>query len=206
MPETPNHVAESPHAANTTDILEDVKRDPEAARDRLISYSYSRLRRLARRMLKDYPGVRQQLESGDVLHPALLRLHRALAEVSLESSKHFWNLAAMKIRQELLGLARFYAAKPKLITLGDSSDAEEELGPRSDSTSEPGGLESWVRFHELINELPEKEREVFYLVWFDFLSQDQAAEVLGVSVRTVRRLWLSARLKMAAWMGGERPS
>jgi RNA polymerase sigma-70 factor (ECF subfamily) len=201
MPESPNHVADSPCAANTTDLLN------EQNPDRLISYSYSRLRRLARRMLKDYPAVRRQVESGDVLHPALMRLHRALAEVSPQSSKRFWNLAAMKIRQELLGLARAYAEKPRAITpKQNSSDAEDVLGKQPDAIGEPGSLDDWTRFHQLIDQLEEKEREVFHLVWYDWLTQQQAADLLGVSVRTVRRLWLSARLKIARWMDGERPS
>jgi RNA polymerase sigma factor (sigma-70 family) len=205
MPETPSSVANSPQPANTTGLLEDLKaEDREAARARLINYSYARLRRLARRMLRHYPIVRQQVESGDVLHPALMRLQRALAEVSPDSSKHFWNLAAMKIRQELLSLAREYANKPRPITPGNSSDAEDVLDRQADATGEPGDLDAWVRYHELINDLPPREREVFYLVWYDWLTQEQAAEVLGVSVRTVRRLWLSSRIKMATWMCGER--
>jgi RNA polymerase sigma-70 factor (ECF subfamily) len=205
MPETPSDDADSPKPNNTTSLIGGFGGNREEARDKLIDYAYARLRRLARRMLRNYPSLRLQVESGDVLHPALLRLRNALMTVTPESSRHFWNLAALNIRRELLNLARKYATEHKARVCLKHEDAEEALGKQEDAIG-PSDVDGWARFHQLIDDLPEREREVFYLVWYDWLTQEQTADVLGVSLRTVRRLWLSARLKMTSWMCGERLS
>ena len=54
----------------------------------------------------------------------------------------------------------------------------------------------WTEFHEQIEALPEEEREVFNLVWYQQLTHEQAAEVLGVTTRTVRRRWQDARYRL----------
>src|SRR6516164_5702899 len=50
------------------------------ARDGLIGVACERLRRLTRRMLGDFPGVRRWEETDDVLSEAVLRLCRALED------------------------------------------------------------------------------------------------------------------------------
>ena len=53
-----------------------------------------------------------------------------------------------------------------------------------------------VRIPRLVEPLPDDEREVFALVWYHDLSQAEAADVLGVSVRTVIRRWQAARIRL----------
>jgi RNA polymerase sigma factor (sigma-70 family) len=53
--------------------------------------------------------------------------------------------------------------------------------------------------------LPVREREAFGLFWYHGLSQAEAAAVLNVSVPTVKRWWLSARLRLKAALKGQRP-
>ena len=60
---------------------------------------------------------------------------------------------------------------------------------------------SWFQLHgqelhEHVERLPEQEREVFGLLFYEGLAQAEAARVLGVSVPTVKRLWRSARLRL----------
>ena len=61
----------------------------------------------------------------------------------------------------------------------------------------------WTDFHRLAGGLPEAEREVFDLLWYQDLTQEEAAALLGVDVRTVQRRWRSARLNLAAALKGE---
>jgi RNA polymerase sigma-70 factor (ECF subfamily) len=49
--------------------------------------------------------------------------------------------------------------------------------------------------------LPDEEREVVNLLWYDELTQEEVATVLNVSLRTVKRRWQSARLKLAEALG-----
>ena len=61
----------------------------------------------------------------------------------------------------------------------------------------------WTEFHEQVRALPEEEQEVFNLVWYEQLTQEQAAEVLGVTTRTVRRRWQDARYRLCKARMGE---
>jgi DNA-directed RNA polymerase specialized sigma24 family protein len=53
--------------------------------------------------------------------------------------------------------------------------------------------------------LPDQERELFGLLWYEGLTQEEAANVLGASLRTVKRWWQSARLKLADALGDSTP-
>src|SRR5256885_9614190 len=50
----------------------------------------------------------------------------------------------------------------------------------------------WTELHEQIGALPDEEREVVGLLFYQGLSQAETAEVLGISLRTVQRRWHDA--------------
>ena len=176
------------------------------AREALIQKSSERLMRLTRKMLKGYPKLRRWEQTDDVLQNALLRLHRSLAEVKPETVKEFFGLAATQIRRSLIDLTRHnfgpegHAAHHET----DRSRSENET-PKYERAFEPHSLEGWGKFHETVAVLPEKEREVFNLLWVNGITQNEAAEVLGIDLRTVKRHWRSARLMIYEAMGGQSP-
>lgn len=53
--------------------------------------------------------------------------------------------------------------------------------------------------------LPEEEREIFDLLWYQGLTQAEAANLLNISDRTVKRRWQSARLLLHDRLGGQLP-
>jgi RNA polymerase sigma-70 factor (ECF subfamily) len=59
---------------------------------------------------------------------------------------------------------------------------------------------------QAIDDLPEDEREVFGLVHLQGLAQGEAAEVLGVSVRTVQRRLNRSLLLLAEQLDDLRPN
>src|SRR5262249_23637588 len=61
---------------------------------------------------------------------------------------------------------------------------------------EPGPLQAWTAFHAQVERLANEEKEVFDLLWYLELSQAGVAELLKVSERTVKRPWVSARLRL----------
>src|SRR5262249_2175707 len=67
-----------------------------------------RLRNLARKMLKGYPNVRRWEQTDDVLQNAVIRLHRALQQLTVQTPLDFFRLAALNIRRELLDMAKHY--------------------------------------------------------------------------------------------------
>ncbi len=179
-----------------------------AARDALLGAAGERLRALARRMLQDYPRVRRWEETDDVLQNALLRLHRTLQEVTPPSAADFFRLAALNIRRELLDLVKRYYGPQGHGAHHATLDAEEggPPEPAGESSLDPGRLAVWGEFHEQVGRLPDEERAVFDLLWYQGLSQAEAAELLGVNERTVKRRWQSARLKLHDAMQGDVPA
>jgi len=165
----------------------------EAAKAKLIELAANRMRSLARRMLTGTPCVRRWIETDDVVQTALLRLHRALGAVALNDPQHFVRLAALQVRRELIDLTRRLTG-PDSFARNHDTNAARGGGQRIDDAvaheaDEPGQLAEWTRFHETVGTLAEKERELFEMVWYLGLSQDEIARLLDCSPRTVRRRW-----------------
>jgi RNA polymerase sigma factor (sigma-70 family) len=66
-------------------------------------------------------------------------------------------------------------------------------------------LAIWTEFHAQVERLPDKEREVFDLLWYQELTQAEAAALLGVDVRTVKYRWQAARVKLHDALRGHLP-
>lgn len=179
----------------------------EQARVRLIEHACERVRLLARRMLRRFPRVHRWEETDDVLTEALTKLHRSLGTVQPESPRHFYNLAATQIRRVLIDMARHYYGPMGLGVKYDTAAVDDEGNrqPKQEEViiDEPTDLMEWTEFHQQVEALPEQEREVFSLLWYDGLSQEEAAEVLGMSKRTLRRRWQNARYLIVKARRGE---
>jgi RNA polymerase sigma-70 factor (ECF subfamily) len=174
--------------------------DP-AARNELLRHSRARLRRLTQQMFRSFRRVRQFEETSDVLQSVMTRLDRALSTVDIPSSRDFLCLAAHHIRQELLTLSRHYFGRRGLganqVPPG-SADAEATERHRSGRDEEPVRLAQWTEFHRRISELPEADRALFDLLYYQGLSQPEAARVLGMSLTTLKRRWQDVRSRFAA--------
>jgi RNA polymerase sigma-70 factor (ECF subfamily) len=191
-------------------LLDQLRAGDEAARDQLLGCACERLRKLARTMLRDFPGVARWEGTDDVLQNATLRLCRALKDATPESPRSFFNLAAVQIRRELIDLARHHYGPHGMgahhQSVGPSAD---RIGPAGDSpasgTNEPGRLADWTEFHEQVEALPDEQREVFNLVWYQGLTQAEAAALIGVTERVVKWRWRAARLTLHQALKGESP-
>lgn len=196
------------HTAQLQKWIDLVQSGDEQARTRLIEHACDRLRLLARKMLRGFPTVRRWEETDDVFTEALTRLHRSLATVQPESPRHFYSLAATQIRRVLIDMSRRYYGPQGLgahhDTAGDDSQGDRRPSPEAvDGSDEPTDLMEWTEFHEQVEALPEEEREAFSLLWYDGLSQEEAAQVMGVSERTLRRRWHDARYRLSKARRGE---
>jgi len=178
------------------------------ARDRLIEHTCERLRRLTRKMLGGFPRVHRWEETDDVFTEAVSKLHRSLESVCPASPRQFYGLAATQIRRVLIDMARHYQGPQGLASnqeTGSLGGAAKEGGDggSGDRREEPGSLLEWTEFHGLVESLPEEEREVFNLLWYEGLPQAEAARVLGLSPRTLTRRWQDARLRIFRARRGE---
>ena len=196
------------HTLQLAGLLDLMRSGDQTARRRLVEHACERLRGLARKMLRRYPKVRRWEQTDDVFVEAVTRLDRALWTVEPESPRHFYNLAATQIRRVLIDLSRRYYGAEGLGSHHDTAarSPDGEVQPRyekDDSSGEPSDLAEWTEFHEHVEALPEEEREVFNLIWYEQMTQEEAAEVLRVTARTIRRRWQDARYRLQKARLGE---
>jgi RNA polymerase sigma-70 factor (ECF subfamily) len=192
--------------------LDRLRGGEEAARGELLNCACERLRRLTRKMIKGYPKVHRWEQTDDVLQNAVIRLQRTLQQLPVATARDFFRLAALHIRRELLDMAKHYYG-PRGAGAHHASHAESPADSGrvpaaahpADVTHEPVRLATWGAFHERVAALPDEEREVFDLLWYQGLTQVEAAELLHVNVRTVKRRWLSARMHLQDALQGEVP-
>jgi RNA polymerase sigma-70 factor (ECF subfamily) len=194
------------HSSQLRDWLSRIQAGDAAAWEELIRASNTRLERLARKMLRGFPGVARWEQAEDVLQNALLRLLRALRAVKPDSVRNFFCLAAEQIRRELLDLARHYQGPRGLGTHHASPPPAGGAGSTPERPDSPDkvdeDLERWEEFHRAVERLPANEREVTGLVFYHGRTQEEVAELLGVSERTVRRQWQSACGNLHRALGG----
>jgi RNA polymerase sigma-70 factor (ECF subfamily) len=176
--------------------------DPAGCNE-LIRHSQERLRLLTRQMLRRYPGLREWEDTSDVFQGALLRLARALREVAPPSTQEFLCLAAALIRRELIDLSRHHFG-PEGNGRHQQPPGDADPDP-SDSSGDPYKLAVWGEVHGRIAGLDEGDRELFGLLYYQGLTQDQAAALLQVPLRTLRRRWQSARLHLMERLGRDLP-
>jgi RNA polymerase sigma-70 factor (ECF subfamily) len=132
------------------------------------------------------------LRTDEVLGAVVERLLKALHEARPRTVRGFFALANQHISWELNDLARRLDEQPADVEL------REGLVPVA-ASSGSGLTPDARRILAAIEGLPADEREAFYLVRIQGLMQGEAAEVLGVSIRTVQR-----RLDRAVWTLAER--
>jgi RNA polymerase sigma factor (sigma-70 family) len=229
------------------ELLVRLERKDPRARDELINVTCQRLLVLTRKMLGGFGRLRQWEQSDDVSQNAMLRLRRALDDVTPTTAAEFYGLAAEQIRRELLDLTRYYfgragernaAPSGDKATPGDNPSSPEDppkvelsdkrpgragvMSPLGELrspdgfqgagapdpgqlTHDPHELAAWSEFHQQVAALPAAERQVVDLLWYQDLSQPEAADVLGVDVSTVKRRWRSARLRLHEKLRGWLP-
>ena len=150
----------------------------------LIERSVDRLRLLCSTLLfRSYPRLTRpplNLEADELLSSVVDRLLKALREVRPTTVRGYFALANRHMRWELNDLARRLDKETPVQGLSGAAIASPDT---SDSQLSPNTL----RVLEAIESLPEEEREAFDLVRIQGFSQVEAADLIGVSPKTVRR-------------------
>ncbi|MEZ5943243.1 MAG: sigma-70 family RNA polymerase sigma factor [Planctomycetaceae bacterium] len=191
--------------------VERLKEGDATARDGLLRVAEHRLMILTRKMKRGYGKVGRWEQTEDVYQGAIMRLHQALVETEINDLQHFLRLAALQIRRELIDLARKHQgaggfagnhASQAGVMPGDASQVPFDP---AELTHDPAAVQEWGEFHEVIEQLPEEQRSVVDLLFYHGMSQDEAAEVLATSVRTIKRHWRAARLTLFEKLGGALP-
>jgi RNA polymerase sigma-70 factor (ECF subfamily) len=188
------------HDASIENCLGQLASGDDSARRVVIELASERLYRLTRAMFHQFPALRNWEETPDIHQRAMLKLYQALGDVRPENPRQLFNLAALQVKRILLDLARHYSPPPDggqrhPVPASQSADADAIIQNKPmDESLQPGNLDHWTMFHEKISGLPDAEREVTMLLFYDGLGQSEVAELMQVSIRTVKRLWQSAKM------------
>ena len=179
-----------PNSAEVTRLLDAVAGGDREALDRLLPLVYAELRGLAKRQLR---RERQDhtLHPTALVHEAYLRLLEH-PPAAAGSRSHFLALAARVMRQVLVDHARRRGTAKRggdWVRTGLTGD--EPMGaPR---------MAEVLALDAALDELDRRSprlREVVECRFFAGMSEEEIAEALGVSTRTVERDWVKAR----AWL------
>ena len=139
------------------------------------------------------------LRPEEMLDAVVERLLKAMRSVRPQTVRQFFALVNQHMRWELNDVARRLDEQPSAV------EVREDLVPAPDSSDCVLTPDSH-RMLKAIDDLPEDEREAFGLVHVQGLTQGEAAEVLGVSVRTVQRRLNRSLLLLAEQLDDLRPS
>jgi RNA polymerase sigma-70 factor (ECF subfamily) len=183
-------------------LLDRIRAGDQSAANALLGLVLEPLESMARKMKRGFPGLAGWEGTGDVLQESALRIWQELLKKPPETVWLFFSVAARKIRGTLIDMLRHYYGPegPGGKIASNAPDGGSHSGgplfERGTGTHDPAEVMKMTEIHRCIEALPEKEREVFDLLWYHELKQEHAAAVLGVSLRTVKLRWQAARTRL----------
>jgi RNA polymerase sigma factor (TIGR02999 family) len=176
--------------SDVTRILDAIERGDAKATEELLPLVYEELRLLAaQKLAQERPG--QTLQATALVHEAYLRLVGEGAR-QWNGRAHFFGAVAEAMRRILIDNAR---RKRRLKRGGDRDRVEID---HVELTVE-GPSDDLLALDEAISRLAtvdKRKAELVKLRYFAGLSLEQAADILGLSPTTAKRLWTYAR----AWL------
>ena len=173
-----------------TILLAELRAGNRSAESRLLPLVYDQLRRQARRYMRAERSD-HTLQPTALVHEAYLRL-AGRRGVEWQNRAHFYAVAAQVMRRILVDHARARQAEKR-----GGHEPRIELGEGLAFTEEKGA--ELLAVDEALTRLAKRDprqARVVELRFFGGLSEDEAAEVLGISTRTLKRDWSVAR----AWL------
>jgi RNA polymerase sigma factor (TIGR02999 family) len=170
-----------------TDVLLELRDGGDAARDRLFGLVYDELRGIAHNALqREHTG--HTLATTDLVHEAYLRLVDQ-TRVAWSDRAHFFAVASRAMRRILVDYARRHGTvkrggeRRRVPLLEDALTLDQRAELLVDLDDALGRLET----------LNPRLSQVVECRFFGGLSEQETAEALGVTERTVRRDWVKAR-------------
>lgn len=176
--------------SEVTQILRDVRDGKDQSAEQLLSLVYTELKRIAaQKMAGEAPG--NTLQPTALVHEAWLRLVGD-GDPSFANRSHFFSAAAEAMRRILVDSAR-----RKRATKRGSGAAREEL--KEEHWVDHGPSEELLAVDEALHLLEKEDPGAARLVnlrYFAGMSMNEAADTMGMPLRSTEALWTYAR----AWL------
>ncbi|MDB6124274.1 MAG: hypothetical protein JWQ71_3267 [Pedosphaera sp.] len=179
----------SGNMSDVTQLLAFIDDDAKSA-EQLLTLVYDELRRLAtHKMAREAPG--QTLQPTALVHEAWLRLVGTKVP-RFENRAHFFSAAAEAMRRILIDRAR------RKLTQRHGS-GQERVAIDGCDLATPDEDDQLLAMHEALDKLARKypvQAELVKLRYFGGLTNEETAQLLGISVATAKNYWVFAR----AWL------
>ncbi len=175
---------------SVTQLLQAAQSGDESSREVLIALIYDELHQMARQHLRNERS-NHTLQPTALVHEAYLRIFNG-EPMEIVNRRHFFGIAAVQMRRILIDHARRKAALKRSaeqnhLTLNDLT-SRRELSPEELLTLD----EALTR----LKEIHPRPAAIVELRYFLGLTETETAEVVDVSLSTMKREWGFAR----AWL------
>ncbi len=178
-----------------TKLLHQAQAGDAQAREALFAAAYPGLEQLARARLRN-GGRNTLLDTRSLVHDSFLRYVQS-GELRATDRRAFFAYASQVMRSVIVNAVRDRhrekrGAGRRSLTLS-TQFAEQVAGEQDDV----------LRVHEALEALAQADPRLAELVqmrYFGGYTEEEVADTLGVTVRTVQRQWLKARIMLQAAM------
>jgi RNA polymerase sigma factor (TIGR02999 family) len=190
MPDPKRAIERSPplddHTTSISGLLADLRGGRREAFDQILPLVYHELRRAARRELAVRPS--DTLSTTALVHELYLKLSHA-QHAEWGDRAHFLAVAGVAMRHILVDRAR-------------RRTAEKRGGPQRHVTLDEALMgadsqaESLLELHDALDQLARLDERLARVVecrFFGGMTEQETAEALNITERTVRRDWIKAR-------------
>jgi RNA polymerase sigma factor (TIGR02999 family) len=177
-------------AGEITQQLEAIRRGDRAAESLLAELVYDDLHARARQYMR-HERADHTLQPTALVNEAFVKLMQG-RDIEWQSRAHFMAVASTVMRRILVDHARRRRA-------GKRPAGKQQVELAEGHASERPRVDQVLMLDEALTRLSEmdaRQGRLVELMYFGGLTEDEAAEALGISVRTVKRDWTSAR----AWL------
>jgi RNA polymerase sigma factor (TIGR02999 family) len=189
-------MSDSEHA-DITQWLDAARDGDRAALDRVLGTLYHELHAMARRQLAGQYG--QTLDATALVNEAYLKLI-GRRDVQFDDRAHFFAYAASAMRSVVVDYARQRLAQKRGGDLHRVTELPDDIEGGLRLDEDMLGLDTALR---KLSAVDAKLAQVVELRYFAGLSEQEIAELLKRSERSIRRDWQKARMFLLASLGDE---
>lgn len=175
-----------------TELLKRIRQNDRAALDELVTLVYPDLHRMARNRLAQNDTI-TLLDATSMVHEAFMRLQGS-GRIDAQARPQFFVYAAQVLRSVMVDFARKRRAERR-------GGGQANVTLSEELAAGLGGTDEDIeRVNDALDDLAESDprlRHVVEMRYFGGFNDQEIAEALGVTDRTVRRDWERAKMLLS---------
>jgi RNA polymerase sigma factor (TIGR02999 family) len=200
---------EMPQVRHVQDVFEELRASGKSSEEIFVTV-YQDLKQLARKMVSR-EAAGDSMHATRLLSDLWIRLFgKSTGEFEWESGAHFYHIMARAMRQLLIDHARRRRAEVRGSGRVESLDALSGIGLEASSETDTGN-KNWfqeradetLKWEQYLNRLEhenKRQADIVELRIYGGLTEDECAEVLGVSSETITKEFRKAKARLAFYL------